>query len=138
MHFCIYQHTFLSPLIFAPIVTDLVQLALSRVREFDADLGSAALLNSPEPLMSALYKMEAAGSNYFSRLIFPRRELRLPSILRTHPTLQERIARLAQLRQLQPQRWQSVFDTPAQGFTPLPTQILAGRKPIRYWQYRRY
>ncbi len=40
-------------LIFAPILADLSQLALSRVREFNADLGAAILLGTPTPLVAA-------------------------------------------------------------------------------------
>lgn len=45
-------------LIAAPFFSLFIQLTLSRVREFHADLGSAELLGSPIPLISALKKIE--------------------------------------------------------------------------------
>ena len=85
-------------LIVAPILSDLIQLALSRVREFNADLGAATLLGRPEPLASALQKMERYQGTLLDRLFpFKRREPE-SALLRTHPSTQERIQRLLQFR----------------------------------------
>ncbi|MGA7324415.1 MAG: zinc metalloprotease HtpX [Rhodomicrobium sp.] len=45
-------------LYFAPTLSSLLQLALSRSREYDADLGGAILTGDPEGLASALTKLE--------------------------------------------------------------------------------
>ena len=85
-------------LIAAPLFTDLIQLALSRVREFNADVGAATLLGRPEPLASALQKMERYQGTLFQRLFpFTRREPE-SVLLRTHPPTRERIQRLLQFR----------------------------------------
>ena len=51
-------------LLAAPTVGGLLQMALSRTREFDADLGAAMLTGDPDGLASALTKLERrrAGS----------------------------------------------------------------------------
>ncbi len=69
-------------LIFAPQISTLVQLGLSRVREFNADLGAAALTDDPQGLASALQKIER-HSNSFIRRLLPIASL--PHWLRTHP-----------------------------------------------------
>jgi heat shock protein HtpX len=85
-------------LIFAPMFSWIVQLTLSRVNEFNADLGSAELLGSPEPLISALSKIEYDRKGIFAYL-FPRKALRdESSLFRTHPPTEERIRRLRAIR----------------------------------------
>ena len=84
-------------LIFAPIVTDLLQLALSRNREYDADLGAVRLLNDPEALASALLKM--GGGSILTQILKPGYHAPDPSLLRIHPPIKERIRRILSLRQ---------------------------------------
>lgn len=81
-------------LIFAPTVGGLLQLALSRTREFDADLGAAMLTGDPDGLAAALVKLERAQRGMWESLILPGGRIPDPSILRSHPPTQERIARL--------------------------------------------
>jgi len=81
-------------LICAPLLSDLVQLGLSRLREYDADLGSAILLGDGRPLASALGKLEHYEHNYLGGIFVPVQKIPEPSLLRTHPPLQERIKRL--------------------------------------------
>src|SRR5205085_6164003 len=52
---------FLATVILAPIAAMLIQSAISRSREFDADAGGAALAGSPMGLVRALQKLEAAS-----------------------------------------------------------------------------
>ncbi len=89
-------------LIFAPTINMLLQLALSRTREFDADLGAAILTGDPEGLAMALEKMERYQSGIFSRLFFPGYKDPQPSLLRTHPSTEERIKRLMSLVKKKP------------------------------------
>ena len=84
-------------LIFAPQLTTLLQLALSRAREFDADLDATGLTNDPAGLSSALAKLERQQRNPWELILMPGRKLPEASLLRTHPPTKERIARLASL-----------------------------------------
>jgi heat shock protein HtpX len=51
----------LATIILAPIAAMLIQMAISRSREYDADAGGAALAGSPAGLVSALQKLDAAS-----------------------------------------------------------------------------
>jgi len=84
-------------LIFAPIISALLQLALSRTREFDADLGAVELLGNAQYLVQALSKLEHYQGNWIKRIFFPQGYHAEPSLLRTHPPTQERINRLMDL-----------------------------------------
>jgi heat shock protein HtpX len=87
--------------IFAPIVTRLVQLAVSRRREYLADASGASLTRYPEGLASALEKMMNINrgkmdvSEAVSHLFFvdPNRSA-LDALYATHPPIEERIKRL--------------------------------------------
>lgn len=84
-------------LVTAPLLSGLLQLAISRTREFDADLDAARITGDPEGLASALQKMDRYKSNIFERIFFPGRSIPDPSLLRTHPQTDERVKRLLQL-----------------------------------------
>jgi heat shock protein HtpX len=89
-------------LIVAPTLSGLLQLALSRTREFDADLGAAQLTGDPVGLAMALRKMEQSEANIFERVFFPGyRRAPDPSVFRTHPQTQERVRRLLELTDLE-------------------------------------
>jgi heat shock protein HtpX len=82
----------------APTVSGLIQLALSRTREYDADLNAVRLCGDASGLASALAKLES----YFARvrrINFPGMAWRDPSLLRTHPASEERIRRLRQYQE---------------------------------------
>jgi len=84
-------------LIFAPAVSMLLQLALSRTREFDADIGAATLTGDPMGLASALQKMDRYEHNIWNLIYLPGRKQTHPSLLRTHPYTPERLQRLSAL-----------------------------------------
>ncbi len=86
-------------LIAAPTLSALIQLALSRSREYNADLGAAELTGDPEGLASALEKMERVQGRILEQMILPGSRLPEPSLLRTHPPSRERIRRLLALRE---------------------------------------
>ncbi|MCP5161453.1 MAG: M48 family metalloprotease [Hahellaceae bacterium] len=81
-------------LMITPLLTALMQLAISRRREFLADNSAAQLLGSPEPLMSALIRLDQQDS-YWERYLGASRETQL---LRTHPDIKERLDALASLQ----------------------------------------
>jgi heat shock protein HtpX len=51
----------IATIILAPIAAMLIQMAISRSREYDADAGGASLVGSPDGLVSALTKLDAAS-----------------------------------------------------------------------------
>jgi heat shock protein HtpX len=91
-------------IIFAPLAAMLVQMAISRSREYAADRGGAALCGTPHYLASALRKLEMANSrapmprvNEATAHMFIVNPLRgdgLKSLFSTHPPVEERIRRL--------------------------------------------
>ena len=83
-------------LLATPWAMSLLQLALSRTREFDADLGAVELLGDPEGLARALQKMERYQRSLLDHIL-PGRRVPDPSLLRSHPNTEERIQRLLEL-----------------------------------------
>jgi heat shock protein HtpX len=84
-------------LIFAPTLSTLLQLALSRTREFDADLEAIKLTGDPRGLASALAKLERYQRGMLERMRLPGHRIPAPSLLRTHPATEARIQRLLTL-----------------------------------------
>ena len=81
-------------LIFAPSLASLAQLALSRTREYHADLNAVQLTGDPDGLASALLGIEQAQGGWMERIFLPGRGVPAPSVLRTHPETSERVERL--------------------------------------------
>jgi heat shock protein HtpX len=90
-------------LILAPIAALLIQMAISRNREFDADAASAKYTGRPYELISALQKLdayskrmplEATPSTAHMFIIKPFTGESLMRMFSTHPSTEERIARL--------------------------------------------
>ena len=83
----------------APALSSLLQLGLSRSREYDADLEGAMLIGDPSWLASALSRLETYTGRVWEDLMFPvpGRHVPHPSVLRSHPSTADRIARLRQL-----------------------------------------
>jgi heat shock protein HtpX len=100
----------LAWIIVAPIVALLIQLAISRSREFAADASGAALTGDPGALADALATLEQAKevrpyehagpatAHLFIVNPLRGRAASLMNLLSTHPPLEERIARLRALR----------------------------------------
>jgi heat shock protein HtpX len=84
-------------LLFAPQLTLLLQLALSRAREFDADLDAVGLTGDPAGLIAALAKLERYQQGLWEQILMPGYRLPEPSLLRSHPPTEPRIARLEAL-----------------------------------------
>jgi len=86
---------------FAPTIVIMLQLAVSRTREFNADLGSAELTNDPAGLASALAKLDRPKPRgILGRILRPGMRRKEPSMLRTHPPTDQRVERLMELVQL--------------------------------------
>ena len=93
--------------IVAPLAALLVQMAISRSREYQADATGAALLGSGEGLARALEKLSAAGRVLPTEaspaashvlIVSPLSGKGLFSMFSTHPPIEERIARLRRFR----------------------------------------
>lgn len=88
--------------VLAPIMAALIQMAVSRQREYLADATGAMTTRDPEGLASALEKLETAGrpmkrqSTSTAHLFFsnPLKPGTLATLFSTHPPLQDRIDRL--------------------------------------------
>jgi heat shock protein HtpX len=116
-------------LIFAPTVGGLLQLALSRAREYDADLDGAALTGDPEGLASALSVLERRQGAVLEGLVLPGARVPEPSLLRTHPPTQSRIARLMSLRP----GASGSFSLPQERAVPGPSIVPVVRNPRVHW-----
>jgi len=90
-------------LIVAPIAAVLIQLAISRSREFEADRGGAQISGRPLSLASALRKLErgveqipmnAGPSSAHLFIVNPLRGGGIMKLFSTHPPIEERIERL--------------------------------------------
>jgi heat shock protein HtpX len=95
----------LAMAILAPIAAGLLQMALSRSREYQADASGAHLIGDGEPLARALQKIEAAAkrtpmdvnpAEATAYIINPLsgRKVNFANLFSTHPPTEERIARL--------------------------------------------
>jgi heat shock protein HtpX len=94
--------------ILAPLAAGLLQAALSRSREYQADESGAHLIGDGEPLARALQKIEAAAkrtpmdvnpAEATAYIINPLtgRKVNFANLFSTHPPTEERIARLRSL-----------------------------------------
>ncbi|SAL19301.1 M48 family peptidase [Caballeronia turbans] len=95
--------------ILAPIAGALIQMAISRAREFEADRGGAEISGDPQALASALEKIHA----YATGVPFPTAEANpataqmmimnplsgggIANLFSTHPATEERVARLMEM-----------------------------------------
>jgi heat shock protein HtpX len=116
-------------LIFAPTIGGLLQLALSRAREYDADLDGAALTGDPEGLASALALLERRQGAVWEGLVLPGSRLPEPSLLRSHPRTEDRISRLLSLRRDQ----SSPVSFPLTKAKPGPSIVPPIRDPRIHW-----
>ncbi|MGC1182411.1 zinc metalloprotease HtpX [Legionella sp.] len=93
-------------MILAPIAAGLIQMAISRSREFEADAGGARICGNPHWLAKALIKLEQARhQQYFTEaetnpatahlfIVNPLNGEKLANLFATHPLTSERVARL--------------------------------------------
>ena len=96
-------------MLLAPLAAGLIQMAISRSREYDADTASAEYLGTPDNLISSLRKLEmgvqripmddASPSIAHMFILNPFRSDGLMRLYSTHPSTQDRIARLEAMRE---------------------------------------
>ena len=97
----------LLTVILAPLAAMLIQMAVSRSREYQADASGAQLTRNPNGLASALTKlgqasrivpMDASPATAHLFIVNPLSGSMLSNLFATHPPLEERIARLRAMR----------------------------------------
>ncbi|MGZ6964205.1 MAG: M48 family metalloprotease, partial [Acidimicrobiia bacterium] len=91
--------------VLAPVAALMMQMALSRSREYEADHSGAALLGTGEPLARALEKIEAyakrvpmdvspAQATAYIVNPFTGRQVQFANLFMTHPPTADRVRRL--------------------------------------------
>jgi len=97
----------LAMTILAPLAATVIQLAISRSREYQADASGAELLHNGEPLARALEKLEVSAQRIPLQanpqtahlfIVNPLTGRSFASLFSTHPPLEERIRRLREMR----------------------------------------
>ena len=97
----------LALVILAPIAATIIQLAISRQREYSADATGAEISGNPESLASALLRLEEGAKaipmqvNQAAEPLYivkPFSGRGLASLFSTHPPIPERVQRLRQMR----------------------------------------
>jgi heat shock protein HtpX len=97
----------LALFLLAPISASLIQLAISRQREYSADATGAQICGNPESLASALLRLEEGAKAIPMRvnqateplyIVKPFSGGGIASLFSTHPPIEERVRRLRQMR----------------------------------------
>ncbi len=97
----------LAMVILAPIAASIIQLSISRQREYAADAGGAELCGNPESLASALLRLESGAAAMPMQvsqaaeplyIVRPFKGQGLAGLFSTHPPIEERVRRLRQMR----------------------------------------
>jgi heat shock protein HtpX len=97
----------LAMVLLAPIAASIIQLSISRQREYAADAGGAAICGNPESLASALLRLEQGAEAIPMRantateplyIVKPFRGGGIAGLFSTHPPIEERVRRLRQMR----------------------------------------
>jgi heat shock protein HtpX len=97
----------LALVILAPLAASLIQLAVSRQREYSADATGAQFSGNPESLASALLRLEEGAQampmqvNQATEPLYivkPFKSGGIAGLFSTHPPIEERVRRLRQMR----------------------------------------
>jgi len=99
-------------MILMPMAATIIQMTVSRNREYMADEGAAKMTGHPEWLQSALAKLESYANgtvmhdadpqtaHMFIINPFTGKDFSMGNLFRTHPTTEDRIAKLEELKRL--------------------------------------
>jgi heat shock protein HtpX len=97
----------LALVLLAPIAATIIQLAISRQREYSADATGAQISGNPESLATALLRLEEGSKatplhvNEATEALYivkPFSGQKMASLFSTHPPIEERVKRLRQMR----------------------------------------
>jgi heat shock protein HtpX len=97
----------LAMVLLAPIAASIIQLSISRQREYAADAGGAEICGNPESLASALLRLDQGAQampmqvNQAAEPLFivkPFKGSGIAALFSTHPPIEERVRRLRQMR----------------------------------------
>jgi heat shock protein HtpX len=97
----------LALILLAPLAATIIQLSISRQREYAADAGGAAICGNPESLASALLRLEQGAAaipmqvNQAAEPLYivkPFSGGGFSKLFSTHPPIEERVKRLRQMR----------------------------------------
>jgi len=97
----------LALVILAPVAASIIQLSISRQREYAADAGGAEICGNPESLASALLRLEQGAAampmqvNQAAEPLYivkPFKGGGIAGLFSTHPPIEERVRRLRQMR----------------------------------------
>ena len=97
----------LALVLLAPIAATIIQLSISRQREYAADAGGAQICGNPESLASALLRLEQGAAAIPMRvnqaaeplyIVKPFSSKGIAGLFSTHPPIAERVRRLRQMR----------------------------------------
>jgi heat shock protein HtpX len=97
----------IAMVLLAPLAAGIIQMAISRQREFSADATGAEICGNPESLASALLRLEAGAQaipmqvNQAAEPLYivkPFKGGGMASLFSTHPPIEERVRRLRQMR----------------------------------------
>ena len=100
-------------LFFAPFLSVLIHLALSRTREFEADRVASELSGDPKGLAMALRKLDSKKPNWWNLLFNYKdhyQQAELANYLRTHPPTKDRINKLLSYPSKQGIYWRLLQD----------------------------
>lgn len=112
--------------ILAPLAAMMVQMAISRTREFAADKTGAAICGNPMALASALNKLQQSAGAIDNQeaeanpatahlfIVNPLHGLKLDSLFSTHPRMEDRVRRLSEMAM----GHSSFTETPSRGGRP--------------------
>lgn len=119
----------------SPYLMTLLQLALSRSREYEADLAAVSITGDAEGLAAALERIEQNERRMIRRLFIPKGGIEVPSVLRTHPATAKRISRLLELAGRGVSRFTVARDQDGQ---PFMVEMEPPRRPVKrriggYW-----
>src|SRR5215212_5425892 len=130
----------LAMVILAPIAAMLVQMAISRTREYEADRMGAEIVGEPRYLASALAKLERAAhaipneqaehnpATAHMFIVNPLSGSRMDNLFSTHPAMENRIAALEQLAAQMNRGYRPAPSVPTRGPRHAPSGPWGGQR----------